>query len=509
LGCNFHKLAERMFLWLTSPAPGDYGSFLYVFDTPAFYQVSPVGAQNQRLLTVNSPYMLKTASVSIFQGGPEGDAVALDSTGKMRTFVRPKRDPESRALLDRYGKPIEMAHAEVLRDGRATFLDKFGKPITQLIDLSGKTIDFSVPFKTVIINGKSMFLDRSGKVIETVPCAICPAALMAQAGEDKLVYYTVEVNDVYAYFLTGRKAPVGGITANNFPVTIEELRKVMEFAQMKALPNPKVLAVEMKFAWIEASSIPNIEDYITTRAYTPTYDKRDRRHWVREGWEPATLALVGMHIAFSVKDHKEMVWSTFEHVNNAPDTAYRYRVSQQNKLAWFSGERSPECASPRRKGRAEGHWLFSPGALASKRHPSNNMQHMHLGDEDIYASDRIEPSDLLRQKPWGSDCDNDFDNTPVLSVIASVQRQLKSGDVRKNYVMIGTTWSQNGQYNGATAGSPKLANTTIETFVQGSNCLDCHKGSKSNMLGSYNGPGSQGGGGVSHIYDATSPLKMQ
>jgi hypothetical protein len=43
-----------------------------------------------------------------------------------------------------------------------------------------------------------------------------------------------------------------------------------------------------------------------------------------------------------------------------------------------------------------------------------------------------------------------------------------------------------------------LANSTMETFVQGGNCFDCHSGD--NMLG------SPGGGGLSHIWDPIKPL---
>ena len=37
-----------------------------------------------------------------------------------------------------------------------------------------------------------------------------------------------------------------------------------------------------------------------------------------------TLALVGIHIVGTVQNHPEFVWSTFEHILNAPDAPYYY-----------------------------------------------------------------------------------------------------------------------------------------------------------------------------------------
>lgn len=39
--CSFYKWSEQMFLWLTSPVPARYGTGSHVFDSPAFYAVSP------------------------------------------------------------------------------------------------------------------------------------------------------------------------------------------------------------------------------------------------------------------------------------------------------------------------------------------------------------------------------------------------------------------------------------------------------------------------------------
>ena len=36
------------------------------------------------------------------------------------------------------------------------------------------------------------------------------------------------------------------------------------------------------------------------------------------------MALVGMHVVGSTAGHPEMIWATFEHKNNAPNSSYTY-----------------------------------------------------------------------------------------------------------------------------------------------------------------------------------------
>jgi hypothetical protein len=82
---------------------------------------------------------------------------------------------------------------------------------------------------------------------------------------------------------------------------------------------------------------------------------------------------------------------------------------------------------------------------------------------------------------------------------------LLSGDMRKNYFMLGATWTINGQppSTGTQVGTNLLANSTMETYVQGgTNCFSCHDdlGATNGMLGL--GPDS----GLSHIYFPIQPL---
>ncbi len=53
--CSFYQWSKQMFLWLTSPAPAVYGSGGFIFDSPAFYDVTPSDASGNRTLLAHTP----------------------------------------------------------------------------------------------------------------------------------------------------------------------------------------------------------------------------------------------------------------------------------------------------------------------------------------------------------------------------------------------------------------------------------------------------------------------
>src|SRR6185312_5564945 len=87
--CSFYKWSEQMFLWLTSPAPPKFGKGSHVFNSPVFYDVSPL-ENGKRTLIPNAPDKIRIFSPRISQVGPRGRPVAFDKTGKMFTIVRPE-----------------------------------------------------------------------------------------------------------------------------------------------------------------------------------------------------------------------------------------------------------------------------------------------------------------------------------------------------------------------------------------------------------------------------------
>jgi hypothetical protein len=111
--------------------------------------------------------------------------------------------------------------------------------------------------------------------------------LMTQDG--RLVYYLVEVNDVYAYFLTGQKTREINPVPTHFPASKPDLEGIKRFASRHNMrfADAETLAVELKSAWVDASNFkkPDLDSYITMEAAIPIYSPSPshlRRCWFGE-----------------------------------------------------------------------------------------------------------------------------------------------------------------------------------------------------------------------------------
>jgi hypothetical protein len=126
----------------------------------------------------------------------------------------------------------------------------------------------------------------------------------------------------------------------------------------------------------------------------------------------------------------------------------------------------------------------------------------------VPANSPISPSNTQRTNPWGLDptqSSSTTSNTQIVSINHSVLSQLLTGDMRKNYFMLGATWTIGGAppSSGTQVGTNFLANSTMETYVQGgTNCFSCH--SDNGQPGGMLGLGTDSG--LSHIYFPIQPL---
>ena len=381
--------------------------------------------------------------------------------------------------------------------------------------------------------------------------------------DDSLVYYGLHVNDVFALYTTGQKmgafndrlrwlsgqedlacmaqykscaSEIKGFcskqlehcTHNNFPSTKPQLDIVSEFAADYGYPlgyDKIALALELKTSWIELDQIIDPQQkatYVTERAVVPVFDrapinpKTKQQQWTITGTKETTLALVGMHVVGTVNGHPEMIWSTFEHVSNAPDAAYDYMTATGKGTQAYD---------------ASGKWNFiqkdaaEPTAITanarvsayekSDNYPDPECHRILPGDNNTECivnidGQEISAIDVLRVDPWGNDQASSSalaNNTDLASINVSVLSQLKLGDVRGNYIQTGGIWTAKGQIpsDGTSSdlrGSLKLANTTMETFFQFHrtdfnplNCFGCHGADNATEAVE-----------ISHIFDALQPL---
>ncbi|MCA9044589.1 MAG: hypothetical protein KDA69_09735 [Planctomycetaceae bacterium] len=306
--------------------------------------------------------------------------------------------------------------------------------------------------------------------------------LMAQSGS--LLYYGLHVNNVYAYFLTGQKT--GALPQTTFPTTAADLAAINKYAGF-TLPDGQALSLELKTSWVEAETLESIgldpAQYVLVQGSIPTYAKTDTT-WTPSGTTTTTMALVGMHIVGSVQGHPEMIWASFEHINNCPANSYDYTTT--------SGATGTVPYN------SDGRWLLTQsGAMTS----GANSELMNTNSDGVITAkpgQQIGPSNVYRVFPWGNLGNDAKDNTDIVSINLSVLSQLPQSDVRSNYVMIGALWNQHGNLppGGNQIGSKTMANSTMETFHQDAsmNCFSCHQGT------------SFGQDDLSHIYFNIVPV---
>src|SRR5579864_6714733 len=127
--CGFYQWSDQMFLWLTSPAPSTYGGGAHIFDSPAFYDVSPPDASGNRTFLAHTPNFIRAfpLPLRVAQRGPHRLPVIV-TRGKQLLEVMPP-DPAAKPLVrDNTGKIVEIAHAR-FENGRLLLLDQEGKSI--------------------------------------------------------------------------------------------------------------------------------------------------------------------------------------------------------------------------------------------------------------------------------------------------------------------------------------------------------------------------------------------
>lgn len=477
--CGFYHWSEQMFLWLTSPAPPSYGGGAHIFDSPTFYDVSPPDASGKRTLLAHTAGFMHAFPLRVAKLGPNRLPVVIDRSGRM--FEVKRVDPNLKPLVrEPSGRVVQIAHVR-LENGRPVLLDTEGRIIAAqhlqsalpATDKRGTTRLIAQKF---VIDNIPIFIDPSLAVIDVEQGqAGDSSVLQAQTtANGSLVYYATMVNDVYAYFVTGvKKGAINTVAPNQFPTTTTDRDAIVNFATSNGKPNPpfpdpNALAIEVKSAWVVASGLPNLSSYITTTATIPTYDTSNSNLWTPTGQQTVQLALVGMHVVGSTAGHPEMVWATFEHTGNTPLNTYKYTTNTN--------------ATNTVNQNTSGTWLFTSNGSGGPF----NVPHMSFTGPNgtpanavqSEAGFSISPSDTLRQEPFGVDGGNVFENTEVISTDHLILSFLASGDIRGNYIMTGATWTpfgSNPTFSNLGVGTNLLANTTMETYAQGSNCFGCHQ----------------------------------
>ncbi|HEX8513622.1 MAG TPA: hypothetical protein VF688_11025 [Allosphingosinicella sp.] len=535
--CPFFLWADQMYLWLTGPASGNSGPITLF--SPTFYAVSPADSTGRRsfvrnvagapvdmrLRTIKPPGMLplvRARSGHLIEVAPAaaGDLAApvvrLRGGGTARLGRVARTASGALQYFDSRGRRVQVRVAALPRTARRpALLMPGGARVPVLGPAAARD---AVRARRLGSGGVRVLVDRNNDVIEVEPGGVeteegqaSGAVLISQNLVDgskfgSLVYYLISANDAYAYHRSAQgNAPINDPTGITFPTSLADLAPAANYARSNGLPpiaDPNALALEIKSSWVEASTVPNPEDYVQIQANLPVFDMTNPNMWVLKPGQSrqATMVMVGLHVVGSTANHGEMVWASFEHFGNAPNMAYSY-----NSL---SGLRTvPQ--------NTVGNWLLAPNGWTGPFNVQRATWNPAGATPANISGSPIGFAPVLRLAPWGSmpGAGSAAMNTDIIAVNNSRIGQLAPGDVRRNYFQLGAVWTNGGvapspQFNAVNLlGTTQLANTTMETFVQGptagppatagTNCFSCHNQSNTSSPASV---------AVSHVYGVMYPV---
>jgi hypothetical protein len=293
-----------------------------------------------------------------------------------------------------------------------------------------------------------------------------------QAGTDGIlvdqngnaVYYSQYINDVFANF----------IKDNN----LTDPATVRKFNPMTSFP---VGTIELKASWKIVEPGEDTSGFFTMNSSVYGLANKGGKIVVDTGnIRNVELALVGFHIGGIVKGHPEMIWATFEQINNSPIVPVNFTpetvISTTDSTFYKAGTTFSGCNV---------NYASSP--------------YLKLDE----ATQKLTPVvQVCLQYEFGNSAKNDpilqpsveTNDSDVAQMNAAVMPRLKvANDVWANYREVGAIWFRaiDGlQPNMSLAtdfdssgkqlliGSLKLSNSTIETFTQRqstmNNCFRCH-----------------------------------
>jgi hypothetical protein len=271
-----------------------------------------------------------------------------------------------------------------------------------------------------------------------------------------------------------------------------------DFLQQNGLLDPATLrafdpktpfpvgTLTLKAAWKVVAPGEEVSTFYTRKAQIALLTTKNGKIVVTDQTKTVDVALVGFHIAGTVAGHPEMIWATFEQLQNAPDLPKP-----------LSGKRPEDVMGPDDKVSDKNFTFYTAGTTFRDCNINSAGSGALKLDE---AAQTLSPvTQVCRIVPWGGGSANNIGN--IQSLNDSVHSQLK--DVWNNYFEVGAIWfnatdipdkpslNPNCTFQPNSSlecrvdpktpiltGSTQLSNTTIETFTQSQsaqdNCFACH-----------------------------------
>lgn len=267
-------------------------------------------------------------------------------------------------------------------------------------------------------------LDESGEPFQTGP-------LIDQNGQ--YTRYEILTNEtMFNYIIDNQLYSKAGQTA---------FAKDADFPSSNT-ESHQIGAIMLKAAWIKMGGKFDPSRYHTTFALV--YNNPEEQPGVEPACSLEQVGLVGFHIAHKTDAEPQWIWSTFEHIANAPTKGETPTLSAYN----FFNPACQDCAVNEPPPR--------PWNPANPHTPATQVERVIPITEDTQQLNALYHAALANAVP---------------------------GSVWLNYELVSTQWPTNATSPTDPTGVPApsfLANTTLETYIQGevkqtsSSCMACH-----------------------------------
>jgi hypothetical protein len=200
---------------------------------------------------------------------------------------------------------------------------------------------------------------------------------------------------------------------------------------------PEEGSIEIKSSWVEITDPKLRQRYHTAQACIVEGDS----------CRPALVGLVGLHIVHKTETFPQWSWATFEHVDNAPDREEIRQGTVSRHYTYFN----PHCPS-------------GP-ACEPNRAPAP-------------ADPKDRPIQVVRQTPIPQS------SRELNRLVHAIIRRANPRSVWQYYNLVDVQWPQAAEMLTSAQNAPlpqggmtptSIANATIETYVQHTTCIQCHR----------------------------------
>ena len=197
-------------------------------------------------------------------------------------------------------------------------------------------------------------------------------------------------------------------------------------------------SIEVKSAWLDltGASRKTLKRFRTARACLV---ENGTCRWT-------TVGLVGLHIVHKTETFPQWSWATFEHVDNAPDREEIRQGTLRRRYTFHDPGCPPATCPP------------------NTRPPSG---------------DRTVPIQLMRTTPIAEHA------RQLNGIVRERIRRQNRDSVWQYYQLVDVQWPEAGESITEATPAPlprggmtptSIANATLETYVQHTTCIDCHRG---------------------------------